>query len=282
LISSSQSNRKLARWCGVIIIAVCGYAAYYMFLAIIDADLVASVKQKNSVKVRWLLSLGANPNAVDPSPNTSAIEIIVRRFSRKESMEDKWTLLAQACDAGDPEIVRSLLAAGARVNQLNSNGVPPLGIAVARGNEDVVAVLLRWHAESAPGDDPVGEAARKGHLAVLRVLISAGRKVDTVDEDGMTPLLWASRRGDLDSVRLLLNSGANPNRLSGGDSPLTWACRGGFNSPHAYEQVVSELLHHGARAKMKDTDGVSPLWCAEQYDQPCIARILRDAGAPDE
>jgi ankyrin repeat protein len=54
----------------------------------------------------------------------------------------------------------------------------------------------------------------------MRLAISAGEDLNELDA-GMTPLLWAIFRGDIDAVRLLLESGADPNvRPNPSDSPL--------------------------------------------------------------
>lgn len=44
----------------------------------------------------------------------------------------------------------------------------------------------------------------------MRVAISAGEDLDQ-NRDGMTPLLNAVYRGDVEAVRILLNAGADPN-----------------------------------------------------------------------
>ena len=48
------------------------------------------------------------------------------------------------------------------------------------------------------------------------------------DQEGMTPLMWAARRGHKDIVRTLLKNGANPNSKDRyGWSAVNWAIRKG-------------------------------------------------------
>lgn len=57
-------------------------------------------------------------------------------------------------------------------------------------------------------------------VPAMKEAIASGDKLNELDE-GMTPLLWAVFRGDIDAVRLLLESGADPNvRPNPSDSAL--------------------------------------------------------------
>jgi ankyrin repeat protein len=56
---------------------------------------------------------------------------------------------------------------------------------------------------------PINQAAWGGHTAVIRLLLAAGAKVDAPEDEGQTALLIAAYRGDLDTVRLLLEAGAD-------------------------------------------------------------------------
>ena|SRR5271170_4156480 len=52
-------------------------------------------------------------------------------------------------------------------------------------------------------------------------IISAGADLNEFDDFRMTALLWAIMRGDITAVKLLLESGADPNRRPNpSDSPL--------------------------------------------------------------
>lgn len=57
-------------------------------------------------------------------------------------------------------------------------------------------------------------AARKGDLAKIEKLLSAGSEVDVSDRCGRTPLMEACRNGHNKAVELLLEHGANPYRVS--------------------------------------------------------------------
>lgn len=85
-----------------------------------------------------------------------------------------------------------------------------------------------------------------------------------------TPLGLAAHKGDVAVVRALVAAAADPNERDGnGDTPLAWAARGGHVlHPHtctpqdaAHMDTVNALLAHGADARLPATpDG----WSAER------------------
>jgi ankyrin repeat protein len=82
----------------------------------------------------------------------------------------------------------------------------------------------------------------------LRSAIEAGDDINEWDNLGMTPLLYAVLRGDIDAVRLLLDGGADPNRPQRGDPTATplWHATDDFG----LHKIASLLEARGARAKL--------------------------------
>ena len=61
-------------------------------------------------------------------------------------------------------------------------------------------------------------------LSKLKQLIKAGDLVDSVNNEGATPLHWAAFKGNLDAAKLLVRYGANVNALTKkGSTPLRLA-----------------------------------------------------------
>jgi len=77
-------------------------------------------------------------------------------------------------------------------------------------------------------------------------------------QGGLTPLLLAARQGQLESVKALLEAGADVNQVSAGDktSPILIATiNGRFD-------VAKYLLEHGANPKLAADNGATPLYAA--------------------
>ena len=75
---------------------------------------------------------------------------------------------------------------------------------------------------AASPDSPVADAAMRGELAAMRLLIAQKSDVNVARPDGMTALHWAARRGDVAMAQALIQAGAQveaPTRI-GAYTPL--------------------------------------------------------------
>src|SRR5262249_58944027 len=90
---------------------------------------------------------------------------------------------------------------------------------------------------------------------------------------GSTPLMYAALYGDADSVRLLLNHGADPNiRNDAGATVLMWA----VEDP----EKIRLLMRHGASVNARSADGQTPLIIAAgRYDAGAAVKLLLEGGA---
>jgi ankyrin repeat protein len=100
--------------------------------------------------------------------------------------------------------------------------------------------------------------------------------INQQDSKGRTPLIWASARGDEESVRTLLEYGANPNiSCATGNSPLLRSVRAW--SPGC----IKLLLEHDANVLSKSTLGFTALHYAAYYkDDGSYLTPLLDADIP--
>ena len=112
-----------------------------------------------------------------------------------------------------------------------------------------------------------------GLVQLVKVLISE-ESLACTDEQGRTPLWWASRGGDFDVVELLLEKGAQVNVCDAdGSMPLHIA------AAKDHSVVIEKLCHYGADVNARSKGGWTPLhWAVNRGERTETAKILLDAG----
>ena len=129
------------------------------------------------------------------------------------------TPLIAAAFCGHIEVVRLLLARGADVEAVNSQGRSALVQAADQGHAEIVELLA--HAGSAVdrpglfGQTALHLAAWQGHRAVVQTLLACAARTDLRDDAGMTPLALACTEDVPEVVELLLAAGAPVEDRSG-------------------------------------------------------------------
>ena len=128
----------------------------------------------------------------------------------------------------DLEKVRLLLNRGAEVDAKSERGVRALMIAANRpGASDVVKLLLTHKADAtapdAAGVTPLMYATDFGDLETVKALVGAGSDVNAGRPNGAGPLFWASN-GPTEVLIWLLEHKAEPNsaRRRPGMAPGRW------------------------------------------------------------
>ncbi|MGE0042481.1 MAG: ankyrin repeat domain-containing protein [Vicinamibacterales bacterium] len=129
---------------------------------------------------------------------------------------DGTTALHWAAYHGDAAIVRTLLAAGARVTARTRIGdMSPLYMAARRGSAPAISALLDAGADAREantnGTTVLMVAAGAGDPEAVRVLVDHGAEVNAVEfTNGQTALMFAAARGSVDAIQMLLEHGADP------------------------------------------------------------------------
>jgi len=150
------------------------------------------------------------------------------------------------------------LAAGACAQRLES----PLTQAAIRNDVAALRQLLDDGHKADEGGDPWTAliwASRSGSIEAIKVLLDSGADVNlpgsTGDNWDATPLQHAILQRQPAAVRLLLDRGADPNRGAGPGSPAPVLLAAGDTDP----AILRLLLAHGADPTVEDEHGTTPL-----------------------
>jgi hypothetical protein len=191
----------------------------------------------------------------------------VAEQSRHESSIAHWiyagdTLLHVAAAGYRVEIARMLLAAGADCSSArNRRGSQPL-----------------HYAADGYLENPSWDARRQ--VAMIRLLLKAGAKIDAQDKNGATPLHRAVRTRCAAAVKCLLDARADPTiRNKPGSTPFHLAVqntgRGGSGSEQArtaQREILQAFLDRGVTPTLTDAKGKSILeWAKSEWIREMLA-----------
>ena len=268
------------------------------FGEVVEVFLAASVGYRVGRAARLLAE---HPEIAEYSLETAVVlgdaERVRRELSSDPGLVSRrdprtgWTVLHAVCasrwhlDPGRAEglyaVASMLLDAGADVNGLSADGRwAPLACAVTganaeRRNEPIIAVLLDHGATVNDGDLYAAGFAGSwcvrmllGHLADVRVVaeMALGAPIST---------------GDTETMRLLLDAGADPRRYRDGDR-RTVAVLPEALIAKAPMELIELLLTRGADPAAPGPDGRSPYRLATAFDRQDVAELLVRYGARDD
>jgi ankyrin repeat protein len=124
-------------------------------------------------------------------------------------------------------------------------------------------------------------AIREADVERALALVEAGADPNTAppgdDRDQRPALLLAALLPDTRLLRALIARGADVNRASGGLTALLAATR---DSLSGRAEAVMTLISNGANPLVADAEGNTPLHGAVLSEEPIVAAMLLDAGAP--
>ena len=177
-----------------------------------------------------------------------------------DDKEEPYTLLTQAENEDNPEMIELLLKSGADIN------------------------LLTKCCLMVDGDDALRSALHMNKLFSAKALIS---KINDINYQGVegedsesnrTALMYAvsDSDGHTDIVELLIKAGADVNRQDISKCTALMLTVTGYETKN---EIVKLLLDAGAELNMQDRTGKTALMYACQYENNNIIKSLVDAGA---
>lgn len=179
---------------------------------------------------------------------------------------------------GEAKRVKTLIAAGARIEARDNRHNTPLHYAAAKGRTAAVRILIAAgaaiEARNRKYMTPLHFAAQLGRTATVKALLAAGAHIEARDsesdtEPARTALHYAAMSNETATVEALIAAGANVNARDGYD----------FNSPLHYAKsgtVAQALIAAGADIEAVGQSNWTPLHAA---GNPEAAKALIAAGA---
>lgn len=200
--------------------------------------------------------------------NREAFDLLIEKGAKDPPTCCFHSALAAAVYNNDVEMAEALVKHGANIKQVfRSPAYTLLYLAARCGHNDVLKYLLTlplhpdWHPR------PV-----LGQMQFLPTFIP------------QTPLAAAVKNGNIESVSLLLEAGANPNLTPNGYPPIHFAQAHCETANYAkrstsYFQIIDLLLENGADIDAKSDNGDTFLLHAIKNRAENIAAYLIDKGA---
>lgn len=191
--------------------------------------------------------------------------------------EHQWRPIFHAALHRRTDVVRFLIESGADLAAHDGYVLHYAG--EVPGNKEIVALLVTYGALDAhvcPPDDLSRQFLASlfiGDTSRVRSLLNRHRRLATcVDGRGDSPIHHASRNGDAEIVRLLIENGADTNAITERGHTVLY-CAGG----HGHLDTVRLLLDNQADAGKKFTDDGKTLleWLAQYPDDQRLAEITQ-------
>ncbi|CAI8026334.1 Putative ankyrin repeat protein MM_0045, partial [Geodia barretti] len=234
--------------------------------------------------------------------------------STQQATKNGDTAVIIAVKRHDPATLRELVRAESDLNLQNQEGLTPLMIAARSWRTDITNILLEgeninldiqekgtgWSAlhfsaetgnsattvallkaganprlKDKNGDTAVIIAVKRHDPVTLRELVREGSDLNLQNQEGLTPLMIAARRGMADITKILLEG---EHIMDIQEKGTGWSALR-FSAERGYSATTEALLKAGANAHLKDKNGDTAVIIAVKRCHPATLRELVRAGS---
>ncbi len=264
-----------------------------------SADAAEEPGNADALKIRRWVVFGANAGAVvmillfawhfvstflAAGDRKAAVDSLgPEALSREASIDPRQSLFSAAVQRQSAASIAEAIENGAAVDATNAVGFTPLLFAVNGENVEGVKELISRGANvnfsvsmnnDLRGRTALMNAANQENNEIIKVLLAAGANPHTFERHGWSPLHYAARRDNLDSLRLFHRYGIDLNLRAPececrGETPLMIAARFGNVA------TIKELIKLGADPEVQDRYGENAYGWAKFFKQRDAQNVLK-------
>ncbi len=216
-------------------------------------------------------------NAAKGGDSVAVQNVLKRGTDVNQQSNKGKTALMFAASEGHADVARTLIEHGAKVDIADHYGTTALIVASTSGNDEIVALLLEHNANPIVRDEsgsaPLVNAVYFGHTKTVKLLLAKEKMAPKKNLDkqaGEELLLLASGLGHNDIISLMINYGISAN-ARGLKQRTALMAAAAFNRL----ETVKILLAKGANPDARDEDGNTASDVANDRGNNEIVALLR-------
>jgi ankyrin repeat protein len=254
-----------------------------------DNTRAVAARAERVAVVEYLLNHGADVESRDNHGRTplswaaeegfvAVVQLLLDRGAVIGSKDERgWTPLSWALKTLNGVMAMQLINRGAVFELGEGDNLEQLLFAAMKGHKKSVKMLLRSGGKTSDTHrSALQHLIEGGVVDEVELLIDIGADIEFQDEQGRTPLSWASGEWDSASVKILLQRGANVESADKqGRTPLLWAAR-----VNTVERVLYQMLQLPDPDAFGDDGRPPPVFRLGQRPDPrAVMTLLLDGGA---
>jgi ankyrin repeat protein len=220
-------------------------------------------------------SLGGGETPLMMAARTGSVPVLKLLLARGATIDSRevergTTALMWAADNGNPQAVLFLLSKGADISARSGTTDPGRRPYLAQTGRERISEFVGGYGLAGRVDQQDGSAAEQQAAAkMVAEQIATAKKVlldhplpkspppSRIRWGGLTPLMFATRQGDLATAKVLVEAGADVNETSS----FNWTALL-VATQNRYYKLGEYLLQHGAKPNIANGGGWTPLYIA--------------------